>query len=392
MNQELTIESAIAAIGAIDSVPSMLEVVCKTTGMGFAAIARVTEDRWVACVVRDEIEFGLLPGGELKLDTTLCHEIRQHRKPIVIAHVAEDSVYANHHTPAMYGLQSYISIPIITKQGAFFGTLCAIDSKPAQINRVEIIGMFQLFADLIAFHLHTQQELAIKEQQLIEAAQTAELRDQFIAILGHDLRNPVAAVLNVAELLLRMPVDDRVKKMATIVQRSTNRMRGLIENILDFARGHLGNGIKLELTEEQSLTAIFSQIIEEHLAVSPIYQVESVFALERTFSCDGRRMAQLLANLLSNALTHGQQGEAVQVLAKTDGNNFILSVTNKGDKINDQIKNKLFQPFYRGDIEPSQRGLGLGLYIASEIAKAHKGKLAVSSTDEFTCFTFSMEI
>ena len=117
-----------------------------------------------------------------------------------------------------------------------------------------------------------------------------------------------------------------------------------------------------------------------------------MFALERTFSCDGRRMAQLLANLLSNALTHGQQGEAVQVLAKTDGNNFILSVTNKGDKINDQIKNKLFQPFYRGDIEPSQRGLGLGLYIASEIAKAHKGKLAVSSTDEFTCFTFSMEI
>jgi signal transduction histidine kinase len=375
LSQESTIESAIAAIAAIDSVPAMLAVVAKTTGMGFAAIARVTEDRWVACAVRDEIEFGLLPGGELKLDTTLCHEIRQHRQAIVIDHP-----------------QSYISMPIITKQGTFFGTLCAIDTKPAQINRVEIIGMFQLFSDLIAFHLHAQEELAIKEQQLIEAAQNADLRDKFIAILGHDIRNPVAAVLNVAELLLRMPVDDRVKKMATIVQRSTTRMRGLIENILDFARGHLGNGIKLELTDDQPLADFFSQIIEEHLAVSPNYKVEAVFELGRSFSVDGKRMAQLFANLLSNALTHGQQGETVQVLAKTDGQNFVLSVTNKGDKIEDQIKSKLFQPFYRGDIEPSQRGLGLGLYIASEIAKAHKGMLTVSSTDEFTCFTFSMEI
>ncbi len=189
MNEPLNIDADIAAISAIDIVASLLEVVCKTTGMGFAAIARVTEDRWVACAVRDEIEFGLMPGGELKVETTLCHEIRQHRKPIVIDHVDEDELYAHHHTPKTYGLQSYISLPIITKKGDFFGTLCAIDSKPAHINRVEIINMFGLFADLIAFHLHAQDELARKEQQLIEATQTAELRDKFIAILGHDLRN-----------------------------------------------------------------------------------------------------------------------------------------------------------------------------------------------------------
>ncbi len=392
MNETLNIDSDIAAISAIDTIASLLEVVCKTTGMGFAAIARVTEDRWVACAVRDEIEFGLLPGGELKVETTLCHEIRQHRKPIVIDHVAEDDLYAHHHTPRMYGLQSYISIPIITKRGAFFGTLCAIDSKPANINRVEIINMFELFADLIAFHLHTQEELAIKKQQLIEATETAELRDKFIAILGHDLRNPVAAVLNTAELLLRMPVEDRVKKMAVIIQRSTNRMRNLIENILDFARGHLGNGIKLALSNDEPLEDILAQIVEELRAVSPAYKIEIAFDLTKTFNCDSRRMAQLLANLLSNALTHGKAGELVEVLVKTDKEAFMLSVTNKGDKIDDKIMNKLFQPFYRGDIEPSQHGLGLGLYIASEIAKAHKGALTVNSTDEFTCFTFTMAI
>jgi GAF domain-containing protein len=78
----------------------------------FAAVARVTDDKWVACAVRDEIAFGLVPGSELKLETTICNEIRQHHNPVVIDHVAEDELFANHHTPAMYGFQSYISFPI----------------------------------------------------------------------------------------------------------------------------------------------------------------------------------------------------------------------------------------------------------------------------------------
>ncbi len=189
-----------------------------------------------------------------------------------------------------------------------------------------------------------------------------------------------------------MPVDDKVKKMAVIVQRSTNRMRNLIENILDFARGHLGNGIKLTLSNDEPLEEILSQIADELRSVSPDYKIDIVFNLTRTVSCDARRMAQLLSNLLSNALTYGKAGEAVQVLVKTDNEGFLLSVTNQGDKIEDQIMSRLFQPFYRGDIEPSQRGLGLGLYIASEIAKAHKGQLTVNSTEDFTCFTFRMAI
>lgn len=385
-----TIEADVAAIGNIDAVSTLLEVVCRTTGMGFAAIARVTEERWVACAVRDEIQFGLVPGGELKVETTLCHEIRQHRQPIVINHVAKDEVYADHHTPKTYGLQSYISMPITTKKGDFFGTLCAVDTNPADLNKPEIIKMFGLFADLIAFHLNAIEELASKEQQLIEAKETAQLRDKFIAILGHDLRNPVGAILNVSEMLLRMPVEDRVKRMATIVQTSTQRMRGLIENILDFARGHLGEGIKLQLSNEEPLTEIFSQVIEELRLVSTVHTIETDFELTQSFHCDGKRLAQLLSNLLSNALTHGDRTKPVHVFAGASDGVFVLRVTNAGPKIEERIMARLFQPFYMGDLEPTQRGLGLGLYIASEIAKAHKGKLDVVSTDEFTCFTFMM--
>ena len=99
-------QADVAAVKQIAAVPTILEVVCRTTGMGFAAIARVTEDRWIACSVKDDIQFGLQPGGELQIETTICNEIRQHREPVVIDNVAEDPAYCGHHTPAKYGFQS----------------------------------------------------------------------------------------------------------------------------------------------------------------------------------------------------------------------------------------------------------------------------------------------
>src|SRR5580698_6257109 len=127
-------QTDIDAVENLAVVPTILEVVCRTTGMGFAAVARVTSERWIACSVRDEIAFGLKPGSELKLETTICHEIRQSGRPVTIDHVAQDATFHNHHTPALYGFQSYISIPIILRDGNFFGTLCAIDPKPAKVN------------------------------------------------------------------------------------------------------------------------------------------------------------------------------------------------------------------------------------------------------------------
>lgn len=150
----------IETVKQIAIVPALLEIICRSTGMRFAAIARVTEDRWIACSVKDDLGFGLKPGGELKVETTLCNEIRANREPIIIDNVAEDEKYAHHHTPRIYGLQSYISFPIVLETGEFFGTLCAIDSKPAQLNNPRVIGMFNLFCELLSFHL---QNLALVE-------------------------------------------------------------------------------------------------------------------------------------------------------------------------------------------------------------------------------------
>lgn len=388
---ERDVAADVAAVGMIAAVPTILEVVCRTTGMGFAAVARVTDSRWIACAVRDGIDFGLVAGGELPLETTLCNEIRLSRQPVAIDHVAEDPHYAVHHTPALYGFQSYISLPILRTDGSFFGTLCAIDPRPARLNTPEMIGMFTLFADLIAFHLDTQERLAQAAANLVDERRTAELRDQFIAVLGHDLRNPLASIDAGMRLLRRTPLDDRATRVVGQVQASVARMAGLINNVLDFARGRLGDG--LSVTRSPCLLApVLDQVIAEERAIHPSRSIEVDLALDQVVNCDAGRMAELLSNLLSNALMHGFEAAPVSVRAVTAGGTFELTVSNRGEAIPPEAMARLFQPFERGAVRPNQQGLGLGLYIAAEIARAHGGALTVRSSADETAFTLRMPV
>lgn len=140
----------IAAVQGIPEVETILEAMCRITGMGFAAVARVTEDRWIACQLLDKIEFGLKPGDELKIKTTICDEIRASGRGVFIDHVGGDSHWRTHHTPAMYGFESYVSIPIVLADGSFFGTLCAIDPAPREIALAGIVPQIEAWAAQIA--------------------------------------------------------------------------------------------------------------------------------------------------------------------------------------------------------------------------------------------------
>ena len=384
------VEGDVAAIARIDSVPTILEVVCRTTGMGFAAVARVTEDRWIACSVRDEIDFGLEPGGELKVETTICHEIRASGEAVVIDHVAEDQAFCGHPAAAMYGFQSYISMPIRRPDGTFFGTLCAIDPRPARLTKPETLGMFRLFADLIGFHLDAQERIAGTEAALFDERQAADLREQFIALLGHDLRNPLASIEAGARLLAETPLEENARGIVALIQGSARRMAGLIDDVLDFARGRLGGGLVLDRTATEPLAPVLGQVIAEMRAVWPDRLIDTEIALSGPVSCDRRRIAQLLSNLLANALKHGAADRPVTVRASDQGGVFELSVANAGEPIPPPMIERLFQPFFRASASTRDQGLGLGLYIAAEIARAHGGSLAVASTPEETRFTFRM--
>ncbi|MDT0647545.1 GAF domain-containing sensor histidine kinase [Zunongwangia sp. F260] len=384
-------QADIDAVNRISIVPSILDVICQTTGMGFAVIARVTEDRWLACSTKDELSFGLKAGDELKIETTFCHEVRQSYKPVVIDHVDEDDTFCNHPTPSLYGFQSYISIPIYKKDKSFFGTLCALDPKPAKVNNSKIIEMFKLFADLLSFHLDAVENLEQKTAELKEEREVAELREKFIAILGHDLRNPLGTIRMCSDLLLHLSTDEKALKYASTIKSTSYRMQALIDNMLDFARGHLGDGIKLTKVKDcDSLKNTLEQVLVEIAAVAPDQEIKSTIDLKKSFLCDEDRIAQLFSNLLGNAIKHGDDNQPVEVKAYNENGYFKLAVSNAGDKIAPEVKKHLFDPFYRQDSKSSSGGLGLGLYISSEIAKAHGGEILVDSTEEKTTFTFIM--
>jgi signal transduction histidine kinase len=380
----------IDAIARIDAVPRILEVVCRSTGMGFAAIARDTDDRWVCYAVRDEIAFGLKPGGELRLEATICNQIRHSHQAVVIEHVAEDEVFSGHHTPATYGFQSYISVPIILADGSMFGTLCAIDPRPARLKTPETIGMFKLFAELIASQLNSAKSLAASEAVLLGERQVSELREQFIAVLGHDLRNPLASIAAGARMIARSKSEKETFEIAALMQATVNRMSRLIDNVLDFARGRLGGGLTLQRNANEPIGQILNQVVAELRSSHLDRTIETKFDLTETADCDGQRIGQLFSNLLGNAITHGSPDEPIVVRAKTKQGTFELSVANSGDPIPPAAMKQLFHPFYRGTVKQSLQGLGLGLYIASEIARAHGGTLDVNSSADETRFTFRM--
>ena len=392
MNEQITpFQADLATISSIEAVPTILQVVCHTTGMGFAAVARVTEGSWIACSVLDQIDFGLKPGGELKVATTICHEIRQSREGVVIDHVAEDATYSAHPTPAMYGFQSYISMPIIRRDGTMFGTLCAIDPKPHRLKTPGVIGMFKLFAELIAYHIDSTDRLASSEASLLDERQIAVLRDQFIAVLGHDLRNPLASIDASTRLLKKTPLNQRATELVLAMQGSVNRMARLITNVLDFARGQLGGGLVLDRNSNEPLKPVLEQVAAE-LALS---HSEAILEMKLDFTdpidCDRDRLGQLFSNLLGNAMTHGAADTPIVVAATMTEGAFKLSVSNGGKAISPAAMKQLFQPFTRGHAGSGQ-GLGLGLFIASEIARAHEGMLTVTSTPNETRFTFQMPL
>lgn len=379
----------VQAIQALPCVPDILSVMAEMTGLRFVCVAHVTPDSWTTCAVLDRIGFGLQPGDPLDVRTTLCDSVRQADAVIVIDHVTEDELYRDHPCPRQYGFQSYISIPIHDTSGAFFGTLCGLDPLPLTLSDPKTVKSLELFAQLISKQLEAERRHADRVSELTDERHTAQLREQFIAVLGHDIRTPLSSILHGAEILQRRGGDEATLAIAATISRSGQRIGRMIDDVLDFARGRLGGGIGLRREAVADLGEALEQTIEECRAEHPGRTVERDIAIAGTVWCDRDRVTQLLANLLANALRYGAPDTPARVSARVEDGTFRLAVANDGETIAPEKLGKLFQPYWRDDDGLPRRGLGLGLYIASEIAHAHGGRLHVQSLDGHTVFTYS---
>ena len=284
----------------------------------------------------------------------------------------------------------------------------ALDLLTAGGDKVPTIANAAEKRDSAGNHLFTRltlfkaQDRRTYERSLVEARAKAEaeseaqreaglLREQFLAVLGHDLRNPLAALAaGIRPLGRRERVSEAGRAILGEMTGSVDRASAMVDDLLDLARGSLGGGLVDDRNSDAPLTPVLEQVVAEVRQIAPDRELIASIRIEEPVHCDRGRIGQLASNLLTNALTHGAADRPITFEAVTRGEMFVLSVANAGKPIPPEVMERLFQPFFRGAARPSRNGLGLGLYIASEIAKVHEGTLAVASSVEETRFTFTM--
>lgn len=380
----------IERIQNISVVPTILNLICQTTKMRNAAVARVTSDRWLACQRLDVPTDTLQGGMQLDVDTTICQEVCRTREVVAFDDASTDPVYAHHPSPGLHNLRSFISAPIILADGSVFGTLCASDIEALPVNNAQTIDTFKLFADLVGRHIDVADRLATTEARLDEERKEAELREMFVAVLGHDLRSPLAAIDAGADRLLRNGVTEQSPHLLQLMKGSVARMANLVDNLLDFARVRLGSGMQFAHDPSRQIDDTLRQIVAETQLAHPEREIILNLPDIADIAVDHGRIGQLLSNLLSNAITHGGKDSPISVTAFVQNGSFELSVVNHGQMIDVDHQPNLFKPFFRGTGKSA--GLGLGLYIANEIALLHGGTLTVKSCDQGTKFTFAMPV
>ena len=384
-------QSDIEMLAASETVGTLLETVMLATDMRFAAVARVTTDRWVACRTVDEVNFGLSEGDEIGIDQTFCQSVRETSEKVMFNDVATDDVYRNHPIAAQFGIVSYASIPIFRSNGSFFGTLCAIDTEPRDVKHPRVVAMLEMFADIIGRSLETEERLEAQERLVEHERQMGAVQEEFVAVLGHDLRNSVAALNAGVRQLDKEPLSDKARKILPLMGSSIHRMSELIDNIMLHAKSRLGGGIRISATPDAGLEDALNHVVEEVRAAAPDHKITVDLDFDRPVSCDAARVAQAVSNLLSNAVRYADDGSEVAVHGRVSEAEAVISVANRGAPIPESLKQKLFQPYQRGD-QTKGEGLGLGLHIASSIAVAHSGQIDVTCDDGLTTFAFRLPL
>ncbi|WP_133859329.1 MULTISPECIES: GAF domain-containing protein [Pseudomonas] len=362
-----TVES-IELLASLDSVAALLRVVCDVSGLGVATVAEVTEQRWIACAVEDRIAFGLQPGAELDLESTLCNHVRSSHDAVIISDVTQNPTYCDHPAPGLYGWKSYLSVPVFRPNGTFFGTLCAFDPQPAPLlEQRPVIATLDGFARLLG-------ELLAREEQRREESpgprgdlDLTPLREQLLVLLEEDLQHPLQALAKDA------PVD------ASQAQRWQTEARRLAERsaaAADFVRVRLGHGLPLKPALVAGANERLLDLLARLQTRFPDQTLGSELPeLPAALRLDLPRLLQAVEALLEWVASRNPAGGTLLLRGVLDERCYRLAVESRTAVVEPATLNQVFQPLLtQADSEQPAR-LDLGLYLAQEIARGHGGSL-----------------
>ncbi|MDM0032176.1 HAMP domain-containing sensor histidine kinase [Variovorax sp. J22P271] len=232
---------------------------------------------------------------------------------------------------------------------------------------------------------------SIAQSVAVFSAEVERWRNVFLGVLGHDLRGPLNAILLTSEVLSRLSTEEPVSQATTRLIRSGQRMKGLLDDLLEFSRASLGMGISVQRRSSE-----LAQACRDELDVLRAALPDQKLSFHVEGPCDGEfdasRVREALGNLVYNAARYARPHSEIVVKLQGDSDEIVLSVANSGPALVDASLHELFEPLRRGAEagEDDQASLGLGLFIVKAIAQAHGGKIAATSESGITIFTMSL--
>ncbi|HEY1216222.1 MAG TPA: HAMP domain-containing sensor histidine kinase, partial [Bryobacteraceae bacterium] len=245
--------------------------------------------------------------------------------------------------------------------------------------------------DVIRFNEAIDQALA--ESVTSFNSQIEQNRNLLLGMLGHDMRSPLQAIQVTSSYLAALNAGDDVSKAAGRLIRSGSRMQALLDDLTEFNRTKLGLGINVTPTDV-NLADVLADELEELRAIHPERRIDLHVMGDLQGVWDSQRLQQLLGNLVLNAIKYGAQNTPVRVMVTGDATHVRIDVSNNGTAIEPAMLSRIFDPLERGRDSQNQDeragSLGLGLYIASEIAKAHHGAIETRSDESETTFSVSL--
>ena len=265
--------------------------------------------------------------------------------------------------------------------GVGLETLMREYSKLRVVITRELLSLPVVDADLrdSMLRLHEGLDIAVNEMMARYAGRRDEIRERFMAILGHDLREPVATVTISARMLASNPALDKEHRLvASRIGRACDRMQRMINDVLDFARGHLGAGIPAHPTPND-IGEICRAAVDEISGANPQRTITVEVRGDLHGDLDRDRVHQALTNLISNAIHHTQGPIEVVARESHDGQALVTEVTSHGAVIPEDLRRRIFDPFTQGETPGANKGVGLGMFIVQQIAVAHGGMCDVTS-------------
>ncbi len=376
-------QSYAVELASMPEVGDALAKLAETSGMPTVLLTGMQREDWCIWAAHGAARLGLDVGLLRPAQGLYCRDVRRTGRPLVIDD-AEEGPYRQHPSYRELGVMSYLGVPFRVADGPILGTVCALDSKP-HLGLDSVVPHFELMSRMLAHELQLTHVTRDMLDALARVSETAEARERFLAMVAHDLRSPLASIDATARQLLRAPPTPEVlAASAERVLRGTERMRRMIDDLLDYARGRLGGGIPISRVRIDDVGAFLDSVIDDVMSSRRSCIIERRFDVPRSTdaSWDRDRISQAMINVFVNACDHGTANAVVHVTARlTSDRDLVVEVTNDGE-IGVDARSSIFDPFCGAR---DSVGLGLGLFIAKRIVDAHGGSIDVAGREGKTC-------